>query len=244
MSNEDVFDQSPEAVSRECERIVEEYRQGGVRQVAVASLAERLSTVGDFRPLATYLSMLDEHDRETGEARARGEAHTRSEGAEILATSSRDRGTNEERIGREQRPISATVTTGRRTRSESREGRADKRARPTLLERIQKRRRSRSLSSSRSDSGSSSSASAGSSGHFAWKEGVDEAGDETSQWTLSRRTHRLRAIYLSNLRQAKQSVLKQYDAPAFPESLWGDVLTNRYINLDKILSSLSGSGRD
>jgi hypothetical protein len=70
MSDEDVFDQLAEAVSKECERIIEEYRQGGVRQVAVVSLAETLSTVGNFRPLATYLSMLNEHDHKTGEARA------------------------------------------------------------------------------------------------------------------------------------------------------------------------------
>jgi hypothetical protein len=112
MSDEDVFNQSAEAVSKECERIIEEYRQGGVRQVAIMSLAETLSTVGDFRPLATYLSMLDEHDHKPGEVRAQGETCMQNEGAEVLAALSRDCRANEERVGQDQRPNGATVTTG------------------------------------------------------------------------------------------------------------------------------------
>ncbi|EJD51055.1 hypothetical protein AURDEDRAFT_27358, partial [Auricularia subglabra TFB-10046 SS5] len=43
--------------------------------------------------------------------------------------------------------------------------------------------------------------------------------------------------YCADLRAAKQDILRDGLAPAFPEILWEDVLANRAVDLDKILTA-------
>lgn len=52
------------------------------------------------------------------------------------------------------------------------------------------------------------------------------------------RTLEVRANYCADLRAAKQDLLRDGLSPPFPENLWEDVLANRAVDFDKILSAL------
>jgi hypothetical protein len=53
---------------------------------------------------------------------------------------------------------------------------------------------------------------------------------------LARKTLALKANHLLDLKAAKNDLITQLNCPNFPDSLWLDVLANRFIDLDKVFS--------
>jgi hypothetical protein len=52
----------------------------------------------------------------------------------------------------------------------------------------------------------------------------------------ARKTLSLKANHLLDLKAAKNDLISQLDCPDFPDSLWTDILANRFIDLDKVYS--------
>jgi hypothetical protein len=52
----------------------------------------------------------------------------------------------------------------------------------------------------------------------------------------ARKTLALKANHLLDLKAAKNDLISQIDCPDFPDSMWSDVLANRFIDLDKVYS--------
>ena len=228
-------DPEAEEISRKCYEIVQKYREEGRRDLAIQDLATVFKVSDDFSALPAYIDILDESDREIHEAGARGKVSASGEGVDFLEGSSRDRvGASREEEDLER---GESIPQSRRGRKRSNgkavdEGR--KKKRKTNVQHAGSRRRSRS--STEDDDGDSDSDDAEfNARQFAWRDGL--ADDDVTQ-PLSLRTHRLASVYRHHLRSAKRGILDQYGAPTLPVSVWKEVLTDQYVDLDKIYSFL------
>ena len=66
---------------------------------------------------------------------------------------------------------------------------------------------------------------------FSWRQYCKEHpfSESSTAKTLS-----LKANHLLNIKAIKNDLISQFDCPEFPDSLWANVLSNHFIDLDKV----------